>query len=60
MQLVLVVQPAEEQAVEAHLGEQGGLLARVAEGVDLPADAGAGALAEGVVQFPGARGKGGG
>ena len=48
--LVVVVQSAEEEAVESHLGEQVGLLSRVAEGIDLPCDARPAALSERLVQ----------
>ena len=48
--LVVVVQSAEEEAAESHLGEQVGLLPRVAEGIDLPCDARPAALSERLVQ----------
>ena len=48
--LVVVVQSPEEEAVKSHLGEQVGLLPRVAEGIDLPGDARPAALSERLVQ----------
>ena len=48
--LVLVVDASEEHPVETELGEQRGLFAGVAEGVDLPADLGTAAGAEGLVE----------
>ena len=48
--LVVVVEPAEEESVEAHMGEEVGLLPRVAERVDLPGHHRPPALSERLVQ----------
>jgi hypothetical protein len=49
---VLVVDAAQEQTVEAQLGEDRRHFATVSERVDLPTDFGAAALAKTVIQFP--------
>jgi hypothetical protein len=49
---VFVVDAAQEQTVEAQLGEDRRHFATVPERVDLPADFGAAALAKTVIQFP--------
>ena len=48
--LVVVVEPAKEESIEAHLGEEAGLLPRVAERVDLPSHHRTPALSERLVQ----------
>lgn len=49
--LVLIIDPAQEQAVIPHGGQQRGQLSRVPERVDLPANPRQAAVTESLVQF---------
>lgn len=49
---VLPIDSADEQSVEAVFSHQVGVFFRMAEGIDLPADAGPTALAKSIDEFP--------
>ena len=49
---VLMVETAKKETIEAHLGENGSLLAWMTERIDLPCNSWTTALAEGLIQIP--------